>query len=320
MGVIISAASLVDRTEPDLTKALQRAWEVFRARFLVYGESGAGKTPFLTRLPDAMFPALYIASDSTSVTLESILPQDIERIVPYAPEGKRVPLFSKPVEEYILVARAQWETWGPGCMEVLGREAFEFFKRKFPDGLRTIILDTATQATESFFEWYRENEKVDSRGQAADPRSFYNKAQMDLQTVFTAMDTNHRFNASVGAKSGMHLLWGAQVGENGDGASRRVGPQTVGSKGPLQLPHRFGTTLYLRRTIDPIWNPNGNMRVLMAPEGPYIATIKKADEEGDASLKKEMLVRNTHRAVEEVYEYLLAAKCGLLNAVPAPVK
>lgn len=283
------------------------AMEWFRHLIIAYGESGAGKTPFGTRLPAWMRPFLYLAYDPTSKSFESVLPEDEEWMVPYVPDGQRVPIFSTPFDEAKLWARAEWESWGAGTRECLGAEAWEFYKRKHPGGLRTLVLDGVTHLAEMDFEWQKEHLTNKEGKPVEDNRQYYNETQQAVNTVYTTLQVCHAYRGAT--KPGMHVVWLAQIGEHGEKNDRIRGPQTVGRQGPVMLPHRFNTTLYLSRMRDPIHNPEGRMRVLLAPERPYIATVKKADTEDSPSpVASEMYVRNTHRAVEEVYEYLMNVK------------
>jgi hypothetical protein len=272
-------------------------------RTLLYGLSGSAKTPLLTRLPARMKPALYIAADPTSKKCESIMDEDLGDLLVYVPDGApHMYGTRKPIDEAKAIARAGWETWDEQTKAILGAEVWAQAKALWPGGLKTIILDTCTHLTEQYRTWVIEHEKP-SKGGDMDPRHSYGRAQDELQMLFTVMENVH---------PEMHILWGAQMGDNGEDGSKKIrGPQTVGSKGPLILPHRFTITAHISRMKDPVTNPKGHVRVQLTPEHPYVGTVKtfKLLE------KPEWFIANEHAAAEEFWNYCLDVNKSLVKEV-----
>jgi hypothetical protein len=264
--------------------ALNEGAPEFYHRAIVSGYGGQGKTPLITTLPDDWYPAIYWAADPTSPGLDSILPEDKERIVVVTPNGwvDRFP-DERWYDEATAIARAEWETWGSGCDRILGKDSeghsiLERLKRKM-EPPRTIILDTLSMMAEAILhenarqlnsagdqeggghsQIGRRETVAEGGGGVTPARPDYNSVQGYTHQILTWL-----------FKRKMHVIVGAQEGEGkppmGTNQGHIIGPVSVGTGSIRQIAQRFATVMRVTRQ-------DHTLTVQLCPEGPIVASVK----------------------------------------------
>lgn len=258
----------------------------FYHRTIVSGYAGQGKTPLITCLPDEYYPAVYWAADPTSPGLDSVLPEDKERMIVITPNGwvDRFPDKERWYDEAVAIAKADWGNWGTGCDRILGKDSkgnslLERLKRKFERPPRTIILDTLSMMAETILmENARQlNNPGDEEGGG---HASIGKRETVQEGSAGVTPARPDFNAVQGYthviltwlfKHRMHVICGAQEGEGkppmGTNQGHIIGPVSVGSGSVRQIAQRFSSVMRVTRQ-------ENTLNVQLTPEGPIVASVK----------------------------------------------
>lgn len=223
----------------------------------VYGLSNSGKTALASAWDGNV---VYIAAEAASQRLATWFgPKPPGKVI--IPDGNWDPKTGK----------LDWR-----------RETFALAQRDWgAEGYDAVIWDTWTSTQEELLRensrknWFSEkgpvtgssDPKVDEDKKYAQPQQ--GDYMMAQQLGLQALEFLIKQRCSV-----IVLCYeGLSEADPGKGEMLLFGPQTVGSKGPRQLPHRFDATLWVTRERGTD-NPEGHLKVHMKTTEKHVAGVK----------------------------------------------
>lgn len=233
-----------------------------RELILVYGAPGAGKTRFVTSLPDRFGKIAYVAADEGSESLASVLPQYRSRITVFKPDWK------DPLVEAAEIYLTDW-------------------KKK---GFDTLEIETFTRFT---FGWLDEivakglfQEKRNTVGTPGKPgfialpdKGHYGGVHAVIRNFITNL---------INQQPEMNILLTCHQALNDSDEKGHVigGPALTGRAMIEWLPARFSTVIRLDRMVKPVLKGGkmeNEVKILarMAPHGAWIARRNESGAEGN---------------------------------------
>lgn len=226
-------------------------WE----RIAIYGKNKAGKTRTATSMPrdEKWGKVAYVGVDPNSVQLRSVLhPEGIIRIDPY-PEDPA----------------AKWDP-----LTTFVDLALMDYRAEIDPGIRTIVVDTATQMSRILLHAYADTGVAQQGHRALGMKNTrYYHAQPD-KSDFGAAQRTHDFFLQKLWDRPYHLIVLYQetwIEATSGGLDEMVGgPETVGSAQVRNLPSLYDTVL--RATV----SPSGAPALLTQRMGPWPAGIRMA--------------------------------------------
>lgn len=224
---------------------------------LLYGLSNCGKTALASAFGQA---AAYIAAESASQRLAT--------------------WFGKNPPKKVIIPDGNWDP-KTGKLD-WRRETFSLAQRDWAaEGYDVLIWDTWSSTNEELLResarknWFSEkgpvtgshDPKIDEDKKYAQPQQgdYMMAQQLGLQAIEFLI--KQRTSVIITCYEGL------SEPDPGRGQLLLFGPQTVGSKGPRQLPHRFDATLWLAREKDAD-NPKGDLKVHMRTTDKHVCGVK----------------------------------------------
>lgn len=281
-----------------------------------WGIGSSGKTAWATQLPESWGTGVYIAADSTSPRLKSILPVDRKRMAVVIPNGNIVRSGdSNPdADNKDEILRMDWKG-----------EAYDLAQRNWPRWLREqgpegeriadgmtpgfVIWDgmsgTADNLLAENARMHFFSEKGPTTGSHhvdIDPGKKFKLPQMGdfLMVQSTCLEIIEWNNSQP-----HHVITlfqeAIQAEDAGKFRNTLFGPCTVGRAGPRTVPNRFDAILYLNREVTEE-NPEGLIRVQMRQADYKVAGIKTADIGADIPVYR--LLEKDPRTIRDFWSWL----------------
>ncbi len=273
-------------------------------RACLYGIGSSCKTSFGTRLPEEWGYGIYIAADTTSPRLKSILPADRKRLFVVIPNGDMIragdndPTALNKDEvihmdwktEAYNIAQRNWPRWIKEHGVTSGQFKTQDEADAFADGMTPgfVIWDGGTGTGDKLLaENARKNyfsEKGPSTGSPHESLEVGTKWKLPQTGDYLMVGSECLEIIEWNNLQPHHVIMCFQEAiQQTDTVKFRdtlFGPCHVGRAGPRQIPNRFDAILYMSRE-ESDENPEGLLRVQMRQANYHVAGIKTADMAAD---------------------------------------
>lgn len=239
---------------------------------LVYGDPGAGKSRFMTSLPESLGDIILVTSDSKSEALKSVLPKYRERITVFNPKvktgsGSKI----DPVAAAFTIAKAD-------------------LKQQFPK-MGVLVWDTITTTGKSMLQHNADLGKYTK-----------NPIRYEIGGEMLTQPSEGDFGATQGqldrlmdilGEQPFHVIIGAHaaIAKTKEGTIIGGGPATVGQATITTFAGRFDPAVYLqRKVIGAVGSKPGKVEYFAhtEPMGIWNAKIRE-NNEGDNPLAHVLL-------------------------------